>query len=55
MKATFSVGQGINISFVYTLDAYENLRGEVTITQLAFKCKYLLHLTFGTPLIFEQL
>lgn len=34
---TFSIGQGINISFVYTLDAYGPVRGEVTIAQLAFK------------------
>lgn len=38
---TFSIGQGINISFVYTLDAYGPVRGEVTIAQLAFKCSSL--------------
>jgi len=32
----FSGGQGINISFVYTLDAYGPVKGEVVITQLAF-------------------
>ena len=33
----FSVGQAINISLVYTLDAYSSVTGEVTIAQLAFK------------------
>ncbi|KAF4629520.1 hypothetical protein G7Y89_g8627 [Cudoniella acicularis] len=34
---SFSSGQAINISFVYTLDAYSPVSGEVTIAQLAFK------------------
>ncbi|KAH8651564.1 putative MFS transporter [Tricladium varicosporioides] len=34
---SFSGGQAINISFVYTLDAYSPVSGEVTIAQLAFK------------------
>ncbi|KAH8787398.1 MFS transporter [Hyaloscypha sp. PMI_1271] len=34
---SFSGGQAINISFVYTLDAYGPVSGEVTIAQLAFK------------------
>lgn len=43
MLVTFSGGQAINISFVYTLDAYGPVAGEVTIAQLAFKCKCPLH------------
>ena len=34
---SFSGGQAINISLVYTLDAYSPVAGEVTIAQLAFK------------------
>ncbi|KAG4433733.1 hypothetical protein IFR05_010785 [Cadophora sp. M221] len=34
---SFSAGQAMNISFVYTLDAYGPVAGEVTIAQLAFK------------------
>jgi hypothetical protein len=40
---SFSGGQAINISFVYTLDAYGSVSGEVTIAQLAFKCKSSIH------------
>ena len=34
---SFSGGQAINISLMYTLDAYSPVAGEVTIAQLAFK------------------
>ena len=34
---SFSGGQALNISFVYVLDAYGPVSGEVTISQLAFK------------------
>jgi hypothetical protein len=36
---SFSGGQAINISFVYTLDAYGPVIVEVTIAQLAFTCE----------------
>lgn len=36
----FAVVQGTNVSFTYCIDAYRPIAGEVTVTQLAFKCKH---------------
>jgi hypothetical protein len=38
----FAVVQGTNVSFTYCIDAYRPIAGEVTVTQLAFKCKLLM-------------
>ncbi|RDW80765.1 MFS general substrate transporter-7 [Coleophoma crateriformis] len=45
---SFSGGQAINISFVYTLDAYSPVANEVTIAQLAFKSILGFGLSAGT-------
>lgn len=44
---SFAVVQGTNVSFTYCIDAYRPIAGEVTVTQLAFKCKKISSLNFG--------
>lgn len=36
----FSIVQGVNVTFVYTVDSYRPIGGEVMVTQLAFKGMY---------------
>lgn len=36
---SFAITQGTNVSFVYCIDSFRPVAGEVTVTQLAFKCK----------------
>lgn len=36
----FSIVQATNVTLVYTIDAYRPVAGEVTVTQLAFKCTF---------------
>jgi hypothetical protein len=35
----FSIVQGTNITLVYTIDSYRPVAGEITVTQLGFKCE----------------
>jgi hypothetical protein len=37
---SFAISQGTNVSFVYCIDCFRPVAGEVTVTQLAFKCQY---------------
>jgi hypothetical protein len=37
---SFAISQGTNVSFVYCIDSFRPVAGEVTVTQLAFKCQY---------------
>ena len=41
---TFSIVQATNITLVYTIDSYRPVAGEITVTQLAFKCKSCLYI-----------
>jgi hypothetical protein len=43
----FSIVQGTNVALVYTIDAYRPIAGEVTLTTMAFKCKF--PITFPNP------
>jgi Major Facilitator Superfamily len=36
----FSIVQGTNVALVYCIDAYRPIAGEVTLTTMAFKCKF---------------
>ena len=42
---TFSIVQATNVTLVYTIDSYRPVAGEITVTQLAFKCKSCLYIT----------
>ena len=44
---SFAVVQGTNVSFTYCIDSYRPIAGEVTVTQLAFKCKKIFSLNLG--------
>jgi hypothetical protein len=39
---SFAITQGTNVSFVYCIDSFRPVAGEVTVTQLAFKCAFSL-------------
>ncbi|KAL3441826.1 hypothetical protein BJX65DRAFT_313460 [Aspergillus insuetus] len=41
---SFAITQGTNVSFVYCIDSFPPVAGEVTVTQLAFKCSLILAL-----------
>jgi hypothetical protein len=43
----FSIVQGTNVALVYTIDAYRPIAGEITLTTMAFKCKF--PIIFRTP------
>ncbi|KAL4908626.1 hypothetical protein BDW74DRAFT_188538 [Aspergillus multicolor] len=43
---SFAITQGTNVSFVYCIDSFRPVAGEVTVTQLAFKC--IISLTAAT-------
>lgn len=38
LPVNFSIVQATNISLVYTIDAYRPVAGEITVSQLGFKC-----------------
>lgn len=40
IPVSFSITQGTNVSFVYCIDSFRPVAGEVAVTQLAFKCMY---------------
>lgn len=37
----FSIVQATNVALVYCIDGYRPIAGEVTLTTMAFKCKFL--------------
>ncbi|KAJ0416733.1 major facilitator superfamily domain-containing protein [Aspergillus carlsbadensis] len=45
---SFSITQGTNVSFVYCIDSFRPVAGEVTVTQLAFKSCFGFLLSFYT-------
>ncbi|OJJ05802.1 hypothetical protein ASPVEDRAFT_153959 [Aspergillus versicolor CBS 583.65] len=45
---TFAIAQGTNVSFVYCVDSFRPVAGEVTVTQLAFKSCFGFLLSFYT-------
>ncbi|GLA73525.1 hypothetical protein AtubIFM55763_004450 [Aspergillus tubingensis] len=52
---SFAISQGTNVSFVYCVDAYRPVAGEVAVTQLAFKSCFGFLLSFYTnPWIAES-
>ncbi|CAI7667778.1 unnamed protein product [Penicillium palitans] len=51
---SFSITQGTNVSFVYCVDCFRPVTGEVTVTQLAFKSCFGFLLSFYTNPWIEQ-
>ncbi|KAL3435988.1 major facilitator superfamily domain-containing protein [Aspergillus tetrazonus] len=45
---SFAITQGTNVSFVYCIDSFRPVAGEVTVTQLAFKACFGFLLSFYT-------
>ncbi|OJJ47362.1 hypothetical protein ASPZODRAFT_159251 [Penicilliopsis zonata CBS 506.65] len=45
---SFAIAQGTNVSFVYCIDSFRPVAGEVTVTQLAFKSCFGFLLSFYT-------
>jgi hypothetical protein len=39
MAVNFSIAQGTNVSFVYVIDAYRPVAGEIALAVMGFKCK----------------